>query len=88
MISYLKNPNFWIGVSVLVKNQVLQFLQSQFLQFFKVSNTYFGPNRYLLIQSQKQYTRTKCEICSKLIIKTPERHFIDLKKTDELKLRN
>ena len=31
------------------------------------------PSRYLLAQMNNRNTRTRCEICSKLIIKTPER---------------
>ena len=31
------------------------------------------PRRHLLVQSQQWKTRTMCEICSKLTIKTPER---------------
>ena len=31
------------------------------------------PSQHLLVQSNSRNTRKKCEICSKLTIKTPER---------------
>ena len=40
-----------------------------FVQIFS-NNTF--PSRYLLVQSSSANTRTMCEICSKLLIKTPE----------------
>ena len=33
------------------------------------------PASYYLLKANNSNTRTKCEICSKLTIKTPERRF-------------
>ena len=36
------------------------------------------PSRQLLVQVNNRNTRTRCEICSKLTIKTPERRLVSL----------
>ena len=86
MSHFKKIQNFGLVFSYL--NRVLQFHQYQFLQFLKVSINFSVAPGIHLFKVKRKNTRTKCEMCSKLIIKTPENFINWYGKSDALSLRN
>ena len=73
LVESLKQMLHTIYKSLVDLLQILKFLEIWLSGLIRLSKLQKLPSRHLPLKVNNRNTRTRCEICSKLTIKTPER---------------